>query len=78
MLEESKLRDCGLVGKKEFTDDGPNKYSDWRDVPVPKNYVSPLSEPPVLGSPVQAPERTRSEHEGILDHMYSMLVGDFL
>ena len=28
LLEESKLRDCGLVGKKEFSDDGPNKYSD--------------------------------------------------
>ena len=28
LLEESKLRDCGLVGKNEYTDDGPNKYAD--------------------------------------------------
>ena len=26
----------------------------------------------MLGSPIQAPERTRSEHEGILDRMYNM------
>ena len=72
LLEESKLRDCGLVGKKEFTDDGPNKYSDWRDVPVPRSYRSPLSEPPVLGSPVKTPQRTQSEHKGIIDSMYNM------
>lgn len=72
LLEESKLRDCGLVGKKEFTDDRSNKYSDWRDVSVTKSYISPSSEPPVLESLVQAPERTRSQHEGILDRMYSM------
>ena len=41
-------------------------------MPVPKSHVSPLDEPPVLGSPVKVPERTRSEHEGILDRMYSM------
>ena len=37
-----------------------------------RSYVSPLNEPPMLGSPVKASERTRSEHEGILDRMYSM------
>ena len=42
LLEESKLRDCGLVGKKEFTDDG-HKYSKWQDVSVPLNIKSPLS-----------------------------------
>ena len=71
-LEERKLKDCGLLGEHESTDDGDNKYVDWRDVPVPKSYVSPLNEPPVLESPVRAPERTQSEHEGILDRMYSM------
>ena len=40
-------------------------------MPVPKSHVSPVDEPPVLGSPIKAPERTRSEHEGILDRMYS-------
>ena len=72
LLEESKLRDRGLVGKNEYTDDGPNKYADWRDVPVPRSYLSPSSEPPMLGSPVKTPVRTRSEHEGILDRMYNM------
>ena len=72
LLEESKLRDCGLVGKNEYTDDGPNKYSDWRDVPVPSSYKSSLSEPPMLGSPVKTPHRTQSEHEGIIEHMYNM------
>ena len=70
LLEESKLRDYNLVGENEYTDDGPNKYSKWQDVSVPSSYKSPLSEPPVLGSPVQAPERTQSEHEVILDRMY--------
>ena len=67
------------MGKHEFRDDGPFiKYPDWQDVPVPLNYKSPLNEPPVLGSPVQAPERTRSEHEGILDRMYNMYSPTFL
>ena len=60
------------MGKNEYTDDGPNKYSDWRDVPVPKSYKSPLNEPPMLGSPVKTPQRTQSEHEGIIDRMYKM------
>ena len=72
LLEESKLRDYGLVGQNEYTDDGPNKYADWRDVPVRRSYLSPSSEPAMLGSPVKTPVRTRSEHEGILDRMYSM------
>ena len=72
LLEENKLRDCGLVGQNEYTDDGFNKYTDWRDVPVPRSYLSPSSEPAMLGSPVKTPERTRSKHEGILDRMYSM------
>ena len=72
LLEENKLRDCGLVGLSEYTDDGFNKYTDWRDVPVSRSYLSPSSEPAVLGSPVKTPERTQSEHEGIIDHMYSM------
>ena len=72
LLEESKLRDCGLVGQNEYTDDGPNKYSDWRDVPAPKRYRSPLSEPPVLGSPVKTPQRTRSEDEGMIERLYKM------
>ena len=77
LLEESKLRDCGVVGKKEFTDDGPHKYFDWRDVPVPKSYKSPSSHPPMLGSPVKIPERTQSEHEGIIDCMYSIILLPF-
>ena len=72
LLEESKLRDCGLVGKNEYTDDTPNKYSDWRDVPVPRSYKSPSSMPPLLGSPAKTPQRTQSEHEGIIDRMYKM------
>ena len=58
LLEETKLKECGLLGENESTDDGDNKYSDWRDVPVPKSFVSPLNIAPVLGSPVRAPERT--------------------
>lgn len=38
---------------------------------MPLKYKSLVSESPVLGSPVQAPERTQSEHKGILDRMYS-------
>ena len=72
LLEEKKLKDCGLFGKNESTDDGPNKYSEWQDVLVPSNYKSPLSTTPVLGSPVYAPEWTQSEHEGILARMLSM------
>ena len=72
LLEEQKLKDFGLLGETESTDDWERKYVDWRDVPGPKNYVSPIDEPPVLGSPVKTPVRTRSEHEGILDRMYSM------
>ena len=72
LLNEDRLRDCGLVGLNEHTDDGFNKYIDWKDVPVPKSYLSPSSEPALLGSPVKTPERTRSEHEGILDRMYNM------
>lgn len=72
LLEESKLRDCGLVGEKEYTDDGPNKYSKWQDVPVPLNYKSPLNMPLVLRSAVQALERTQSEHKGILACMLSI------
>ena len=72
LLEERKLKDCGLIGEDESTNDWDTKYVDWRDVPVPKSYVSPLNEPPVLGSPVKTPKRTRSEHEGILDRMYNM------
>lgn len=69
LLEDQKLRACGLLGENESTSDWDTKYVDWRDVPVPKSYVSPLNEPPVLGSPVKTPQRTRSEHEGILDRM---------
>ena len=72
LLEEQKLKDCGLLGEAESTDDWDRKYVDWKDVPVPKSHVSPVDEPPVLGSPIKAPERTRSEHEGILDRIYSM------
>ena len=72
LLEDQKLRACGLLGEDESTSDWDTKYADWRDVPVPKSYVSPLNEPPVLGSPVKTPQRTRSEHEGILDRMYNM------
>ena len=72
LLNEDRLRDCDLVGLNEYTDDGFNKYIDWKDVPVPKSYKSPLSEPALLGSPVETPERTQSEHEGILDRMYNM------
>ena len=72
LLEEKKLKECGLLGENESTDDWDLKYTDWRDVPVPKGYVSPLNEPSVLGSPVKTPERTRSEHEGIIDRMYNM------
>ena len=71
-LKEKKLKDCDLLGETESTDDWERKYVDWRDVLVPKNYVSPTDEPPVLGSPVKTPVRTRSEHEGILDRMYCM------
>ena len=72
LLKEQKLKDCGLLGENESTDDWDHKYTDWRDVPVPKSYVSPLNEPPVLGSPVKTPEITWFEHEGIVDRVYSM------
>ena len=72
LLEEEKLKECGLLSENESTDDGHNKYSDWQDVPVPSNYKSSLDTTPMLGSPVQAPERTQSEHEGILARMLSM------
>ena len=49
LLEEQKLKDCGLLGETESTDDWDCKYVDWRDVPVPKGYASPIDEPPVLG-----------------------------
>ena len=40
LLEEKKLKECGLVGKSESTDDWYYiKYSKWDDVPVPYNYV---------------------------------------
>ena len=71
-LEETKLRDCGLLGEKESIDDEDNKFLDWQDVPLPRNYVSPKDTTPVLGSPVPSPERTRSEHEGIIDRIYRM------
>lgn len=71
LLKEKKLKECGLLGENESTDDGP-KYSDLQDVPVPSNYRSPLDTNIVLGSPVQAPERTRSEYEGIFARMLSM------
>lgn len=66
LLEETKFKDCGLLGENESTDNGDNKYSYWRDVSVPKSYIFPLDTAPVLGLPVRAPERTQSEHEGIL------------
>ena len=72
LLEETKLRDCDLLGGKESTDDGDNKFLDWQDVPLPRKYISPKDTTPVLGSPVQSPKRTRSEHEGIIDRMYRM------
>ena len=60
------------MGETESTDDWDRKYVDWKDVSVPRSHVSPVDEPPVLGSPIKTPVRTRSEHEGILDRMYSM------
>ena len=39
---------------------------------MPLSYKSPLNTSPVLGFPVHAPERTQSEHEGILARMLSM------
>ena len=72
LLEEQKLKDCGLLGEAESTDDWDRKYVDWKDVPVPESHVSPVDEPLVLGSPIKTLERNRSEHEGILDRMYNM------
>lgn len=73
LLEETKLKECGLLGKNESTNDGlTNKYTKWQDVPVPSSYKSPLSMPPMVGFPVQAPERLQSEHEGIITCMLSM------
>ena len=55
LLEEEKLKECGLLGKKESTDDRLiAMYPRWRDVPVPLGYKSPLNMPPELGSPVKA------------------------
>lgn len=73
LLEETKLKECGLVGKTESTDDWlAIKYPKWQDVPVPLGYKSPLDMPPELGSLIKTPKRTRSEHEGILNRMFSM------
>ena len=35
LLEEKKLKECGLLGENESTDDGHNKFSDCKDIPVP-------------------------------------------
>ena len=73
LFEEKKLKECGLVGKSESTDDWLNiKYPKWQNVPVPLGYKSPLDMPPELGSPVKALERSKAEHEGILTRMLSM------
>ena len=46
LLEEKKLKECGLIGEKESTDDGYyKKYAKWDEVPVPSNYVSPSAGP---------------------------------
>ena len=38
LLDERNLKECGLLGETESTDDGP-KCSGWREVPVPKSYI---------------------------------------
>lgn len=73
LLEEKKLRECGLVGETEFIDDWLNvKYSKWQSVPVPLVYKSPLDRPLEFKSLVKAPKISYVEHEGIVKHMLSM------
>lgn len=73
LLEERKLQERGLLGENESTDDGSfRKFVKSKDVPRPRGYRSLLDTSPILGSPVKAPERTRSEDEGIVMRMHSM------
>ena len=73
LLEEKKLKECGLLGKKESTDDMYyQKYNKWDEIPVPRNYVSPSAGPLEFKSPVKTPKRTRAEKEGIENHVLSM------
>lgn len=78
LLEETKHRDCDLLGEKESTDDGDNKFLNRQDVPLPQNYISPRDTTPMLRLPTQSLERTRSEHEGIVDRMYQMYFATLL
>lgn len=73
LLEETKLKECGLLGKKESTDDWLSiKFPRWRDVLVPLGYKSRLTMPHELGSPIKTLKRTKSEHEGIFNRMLNM------
>ena len=65
LLEEQKLKDCGLLGKKETVDDAYYlKYVKWTDVPAPHSRTPPprlASDPHPSASLVEKP----SEQEGI-------------
>ena len=62
LLEDNKLKECGLLGEKESTDDGYyKKYAKWDEVPIPSNYVSPSIGPLKFQSPVMTVKRSRAE-----------------
>ena len=43
LLEEKKLKECGLLGKNESTDDTYYpKYMKWTDVPAPHTKTPPV------------------------------------
>ena len=68
LLEEKNYRECGLHGKKEYTDENYyKKYAKWDDVPVPHSYVDPMADPLQFHSSVsvKALKRTATEQEGM-------------
>ena len=61
LLEEGKLRKCGLLGKDESTDDWLfAKYSRWQQVPLPRKVRRTR-----LISPARASNRSLPEDAGI-------------
>lgn len=65
LLEEGKLRRCGLLGKTGSTDDWLfAKYPRWQQVSVPRKFQRPK-----LVSPVKASKRSLFEGAGAGNHL---------
>lgn len=82
LLEEKKLRECGLLGEKDYTNDGYyTKYSRWDDVSVPRSHVDfvageAVPSPIVTLSPAEPStilaKRTAAEQEGMAQRTLSL------